>query len=109
MNPSHLPLAIRASSSRSLADEAAATGGGVLDNTREFAAQALERAAQAMRELRHGMADTAQAAQHRMGRYADATSRYVERQPLRAALMAAAVGALMMAAFLMARRRTGRY
>lgn len=103
------PLAMPARSGRSLAEEAAAAGGGMFDNTREFAAQALERAADAMRELRHGMTDTAQAAQRRVGRYANATSRYVAEQPLKSALLAAGVGALVMAAILMSRRRAGRY
>jgi ElaB/YqjD/DUF883 family membrane-anchored ribosome-binding protein len=96
--------AIRAASSRSLADEAAATGGSALDSTREFAALALERAAERMRGLRDGMADTASAAQRRMGRYADATTRYVARQPVKSALLAAAAGALVMAAILLSRR-----
>lgn len=96
--------AIRAASSRSLADEAAVTGGSAFDNTREFAAQALERAADRMRNLREGMADTASAAQRRVGRYADATTRYVAEQPVKSALVAAAVGALVMAAILMSRR-----
>lgn len=98
------PPAIRIASSRSLADEAAATGGSAFDSTREFAAQALERAAERMRDLREGMADTASAAQRRVGRYADATTRYVAEQPIKSALLAAAVGALVMAAILLSRR-----
>ncbi len=94
----------RNASSRSLGVEAAAASAGMFDNTREFAAQALERAAARMRELGEGMADTASAAQRRVGRYADATGRYVAQQPLKSALMAAAVGALVMAAVLLARR-----
>ena len=109
MSPRRFPLATRAGSARSLADEAAAAGGGVMDHTREFAAQALERAAAAVRDLREGVTDTAQAAQRRMGRYADVTSRYVAEQPLKSALLAAAVGALVMAAILASRRRGGRF
>lgn len=100
----HHSPAIRAASSRSLADEAAAAGGSAFDSTREFAAQALERAAERMRGLREGMTDTAMAAQRRMGRYAGATTRYVAEQPVKAALIAAAVGALVMAAILLSRR-----
>jgi ElaB/YqjD/DUF883 family membrane-anchored ribosome-binding protein len=81
----------------------------LFDNTREFAAQALERAAHRMRDLREGMVDGASAAQRQVGQYADATRRYVADQPLRAALMAVAVGALVTAAILMLRRRGGRY
>jgi len=96
--------AIRAASARSLADEAAMAGGNALDSTREFAAQALEHAAERMRGLREGMAETASAAQRRMGRYADAATHYVARQPVKSALLAAAVGALVMAAILLSRR-----
>ncbi len=109
MKPSRHPPAVRAASARTLADEAAAASGGMLDNTREFAAQALERAAHAMRDLRQGMTGTAHAAQHRAARYAHATRRYVADEPLKAALVAAAVGALVMAAILASRRRAGRY
>lgn len=104
----HSPLQARASS-RAYADEASAAGGNALDSTREFAAQTLERAAEKMRDLRYGVADTATAAQRQMGRYANATTRYVAEQPLRSALIAAGVGAVVMAAILMARRRNGRY
>ncbi len=99
----HSP-AIRAASSRSFADEASAAGGSALDSTREFAALALERAAERMRGLREGVAETASAAQRRMGRYADVTTRYVAEQPVKSALLAAAVGALVMAAILLSRR-----
>lgn len=103
------PLENRAASARSLAEESASAGGGVFDSTREFAAQALERAAEKMRDLRYGVADTANAAQRQMGRYASATTRYVAEQPVKSALLAAAFGALVMAAILMTRRRSGRY
>lgn len=96
------PLEMRAHAARSLAAEAVNAGSGVVENTREFAAQALERAAQAMRDLRYGVADTTQAAQRQVGRY-------VAEQPLKSALLAAAVGALVMAAILASRRRAGRY
>ena len=70
----HAPLQARASA-RSYADEAAAAGGRTLDSTREFAAQALERAAEKMRDLRYGVADTATAAQRQMGHYANRADR----------------------------------
>jgi ElaB/YqjD/DUF883 family membrane-anchored ribosome-binding protein len=94
---------------RSLADDAASAGGSTLDSTREFAAQALERAAEKMRDIRYGVADTATAAQRQMSHYANATTRYVAEQPVRSAMIAAAVGALVMAAILISRRRSGRY
>lgn len=98
------PLQARAST-RLHAEEAYAAGAGALDQTREFAAQALERAAEKMRDLRYGVADTAHAAQRHMGHYANATTRYVAEQPLKSALIAAGIGALVMAAVLMARRQ----
>jgi ElaB/YqjD/DUF883 family membrane-anchored ribosome-binding protein len=109
MNERHIHRAPQAASGRRLAQDAAETGGNLFDNTREFAAQALERAAHRMRDLREGVADSATAAQRQVGAYTDATRRYVADQPLRAALIAAAVGALVTAAILMLRRRSGRY
>jgi ElaB/YqjD/DUF883 family membrane-anchored ribosome-binding protein len=81
------------------------TGGGVFDSTRELAALALERAAEKMRDLREGVADTASGVQRRVHDYAGATSRYVADQPVRAALIAVGIGALVMATILVARRR----
>ncbi|MEY4712966.1 MAG: hypothetical protein RIS88_2416 [Pseudomonadota bacterium] len=93
----------------SQAATAPGAGGSLLESTREFAAQALEQAAEKMRSLREGMSGTADAAQRRMHRYAGATSRYVADQPMRAALIAAGIGALVAAAVLLARRRGNRY
>lgn len=76
-------------------------------SAREFAAPALERAANRMRDLREGVADTASAAQRQVGHYADATRRYVADQPLRSALMAAAMGAALAWVVLATRRRSG--
>ncbi len=93
----------------SQAELASGAGSRVLDSTREFAAMALERAAEKMRDLREGVSDTASAAQRRVQGYAGATSRYIADQPVRAALIAAGIGALVTAAILMARRRGNRY
>lgn len=94
--------------SHAQADPAAGAGSSLLENTRELAAQALEQAAEKMRALRAGMSDTADAAQRRVQHYAGATSRYVADQPVRAALIAAGIGALVAAAVLLSRRRTPR-
>ncbi len=91
------------------ADHAAGAGSRVFDSTREFAAMALERAAEKMRDLREGVSDTASAAQRKVHGYAGATSRYIEDQPMRAALIAAGIGALVTAAILLSRRRGNRY
>jgi ElaB/YqjD/DUF883 family membrane-anchored ribosome-binding protein len=93
---------------RHYAEQAQGSAQQAMDSTREFAAQALERAAERMRDLRYGVSDTAANAQRQMGQYADATSRYVAEQPMKAALAAAAVGAIVMAAIVMSRRRYDR-
>ena len=72
-----------------------------------------------MRDLRYGMqdmtsrglsavGDTASAAQERLGRYAGATGRYVSEQPVRSALIAAAIGAAVAAIVMVARSRRNR-
>ena len=78
---------------------------GSLDtNAHRFGGQALERANEKMRHLRYGMkdmasrgmtsmSDSAHAAQENLGRYASQAGRYVAQQPLKSALIAAAVGA----------------
>ena len=103
------PPPARAPSWRSSDDPVMGIGGGVFDNPREFAAQALERAAQKMRDLRDGVSDTAEAARRQVHRYGSATSRYIADQPLRTAMMAVGVGALVTAAIVIARRRAGRH
>lgn len=55
------------------------------------------------------MGDTASAAQQRLGRYAGVTTRYVSEQPVKAALMAAAVGAALAVLVLVMRSRRDRY
>jgi ElaB/YqjD/DUF883 family membrane-anchored ribosome-binding protein len=73
-----------------------------------------------VRDLRYGvqdmasrgmsvMGDTASAAQQRLGRYAGATGRYVSEQPVKSALIAAAVGAAVAAIVMVARSRRNRY
>jgi len=92
---------------------------GTLEHTRQLAAQALDRASERMRDVSVGarelasrgmstVSDKAAYAQQRIGRYADATGRYVADQPVRSALIAASVGALVMVAILTARRRSRR-
>jgi ElaB/YqjD/DUF883 family membrane-anchored ribosome-binding protein len=85
--------------------------------TQSLADEALERA----RDLRYGVQDlasrglgavgeTASLAQERLGRYAGVTGRYVTEQPVKSALIAAAVGAAVAAIVMVARsRRNSRY
>lgn len=82
-----------------------------------LADDALER----VRDLRYGVQDlasrgmsaaseSAHLAQERLGRYASATGRYVTEQPVKSALIAAAVGAAVAAIVMVARnRRANRY
>ncbi len=95
--------------SQSQADTGTSAGSGFLEGTRELAAQALEQAAEKMRSLREGMSGTANAAQRSVHHYAGATSRYIADQPVRAALIAAGVGALIAAVVLWSRRRGNRF
>ena len=73
-----------------------------------------------VRDLRYGMqdmasrglsavGDTASAAQERLGRYAGVTTRYVSEQPVKSALIAAAIGAAVAAIVMVARSRRNRY
>ena len=72
-----------------------------------------------VRDLRYGVqdlaskslsavSDSAHVAQQRLGQYAGATGRYVSDQPVRSALIAAAVGAAVAALVLAARSRRRR-
>lgn len=75
-----------------------------LDKTRRLASEALERASSTMKDLRSGMQDAASRGMNAMGDratiargymndYARTGSRYVSDNPLKSALIAAAVGA----------------
>lgn len=92
---------------------------GALDNTRKLAADAMERAGEKVQNLRSGVQDmasrgmstvseSAAAAQRHLGHYANATTRYVADQPLKSALIAAGVGALV-AGLIIALRRSSRH
>lgn len=108
MTPDLSSPASRVAPSHSLSEagEAGAeAAAGLLESGRELASQALGTTSQRLRELRHGMSDTASLAQRRMERAADATSDYIARRPLRSAVMAAAAGAVLMALTLAARRQ----
>jgi len=75
-----------------------------LDSSRQFAIEAAGRIGESARDLRDGAADLARtsaesagdamaAAQAQVGRYASAARRRVAREPLKSALIAAALGA----------------
>ena len=100
------------------------TGGSQADESafaaRQYASQALDKAGEKMRDLRYGVqdlatkglstvGDTASAARERLGGYAYATRSYVSEQPVKSALIAAAVGAVVAGIVLAARRRRTYY
>ncbi|HZH07719.1 MAG TPA: hypothetical protein VEY69_13680 [Lautropia sp.] len=104
---------------RSYASDAMQTGENAMDQTRQIAAQALEKAGEKMRDMSvgarelanrsmHTVSDKAAIAQERLGRYADVTTRYVSDEPIKAALIAATVGAAVAAILIAARRRSRR-
>jgi ElaB/YqjD/DUF883 family membrane-anchored ribosome-binding protein len=84
---------------------------GTLDHTRQLASQAMERAGETVRGLgsgmkdvasrgMHGFSESAHAARQQLGQYASASGRYVADHPLKSALIAAAVGALVAGAII---------
>ena len=76
-----------------------------IDNTRRLASDALERASSTMKDLRSGVSDRASAARNSMGEYASASTRYVADNPMKAALIAAAIGAAVAGLYLAMRHR----
>jgi ElaB/YqjD/DUF883 family membrane-anchored ribosome-binding protein len=80
-----------------LADEA-------LVRARDLRAQAQDIASRGA----SAVGDSAYAAQRRLGHYAGATSRYVTEQPVKSALIAAAVGAVIAGLVVLARSRRER-
>jgi ElaB/YqjD/DUF883 family membrane-anchored ribosome-binding protein len=104
--------------SKSLRTETSGYGDDALSATGhalEMASNALERAGEKVRDLRYGASDLARrsattvseattAAQRQLGQYAQATGRYVAEQPVKSALIAAAIGAAV-AALVLAMRR----
>jgi ElaB/YqjD/DUF883 family membrane-anchored ribosome-binding protein len=90
------------------ADDAVGFTGHALETTKELASQAIEKAGEKVRDLRYGVKDLASKGVTSVGGYAQATGRYVSEQPLKSALIAAAVGAAV-AALVLAMRRNKRY
>lgn len=88
------------------ADEARSVTGQAIDTTREFANQAIEKAGEKVRDLRYGVKDLANRGVSSVGDYAQATTRYVSEQPLKSALIAAAVGAAVAALVIALRRNS---
>jgi len=94
------------SGASSYADDARTITGQALESTREFANQAFEKAGEKVRDMRYGVKDLANKGASSVGEYAQATTRYVADQPLKSALIAAAVGAAVAALVLAMRRNS---
>ena len=93
---------------------------GATGHALEMAGHAIERAGEKVRDLRYGASDLARrsattvseataAAQRQLGQYAQATGRYVADQPVKSALIAAAIGAAVAALVLAIRRNRRDY
>jgi ElaB/YqjD/DUF883 family membrane-anchored ribosome-binding protein len=76
-----------------------------LESTKEFANQAFEKAGEKMRDLRYGVKDMASRSASSVGEYAQATTRYIADEPVKSALIAAAIGAAV-AGLVIALRRS---
>ena len=101
----------------SYADEALDATGHAIENTRQLATHAIEKAGERVRDLRYGVKDLASkgmtsaseaaaAAQKQLGQYAQASGRYVTEHPVKSAMIAAAIGAAVAALVLALRRRS---
>jgi len=88
----------------SAADKALAGVGQALADTRQFAGEAAAHVGDTLRDLRASAGDLARqgagtltdataAAQRQLDQYAKRTTRYVAREPVKSALIAAAIGA----------------
>jgi ElaB/YqjD/DUF883 family membrane-anchored ribosome-binding protein len=89
------------------ADEARGLASQALDSTREYASLAAEKASARMRDMRDNMKDAASRSASSVGEYAQATTRYIAEEPVKSALIAAAVGAAV-AGLVIAMRRSSR-
>jgi ElaB/YqjD/DUF883 family membrane-anchored ribosome-binding protein len=84
------------------AEEARQAGSHALERTRHLASQAMRRSASTV-------SDATAAAQRQLGHYAHATRLYVSEQPVKSALIAAAIGAAVAALVLAIRRNRRDY
>jgi ElaB/YqjD/DUF883 family membrane-anchored ribosome-binding protein len=92
------------------ADDARSLASQALDSTREYANEAFDRAGARYRDLRTGVKDIASRGASSMGEYANATTRYITDEPVKSALIAAAIGAAVAGLVIALRRsNTNRY
>jgi len=115
---------------RDASDDALQSAQGAVESTRAYANDALDKAGEKVRDLRGNVDplveqisakvqqlasrgleyayDARSRAQNQLNRYGDATGRYVSEQPVKSVLIAAATGAAIAAAILIATRTTKR-
>jgi ElaB/YqjD/DUF883 family membrane-anchored ribosome-binding protein len=91
------------------ADQARGLASQALDSTREYAGDALDKAGARMRDLRENMKDMASRGASSVGEYAQATTRYIADEPVKSALIAAAIGAAVAGLVIAMRRSSRRY
>jgi ElaB/YqjD/DUF883 family membrane-anchored ribosome-binding protein len=92
------------------ADDARSLASQALESTREYANEAFDRAGARYRDLRTGVKDIASRGATSVGGYAQATTRYITDEPVKSALIAAAIGAAVAGLVLALRRsNTNRY
>lgn len=99
------PRSIR-SDATGYADDARTLASQALESTREYANDAFDRAGARLRDLRSGVKDMASRGASSVGEYAHATTRYIADEPVKSALIAAAIGAAV-AGLVIALRRSG--
>jgi ElaB/YqjD/DUF883 family membrane-anchored ribosome-binding protein len=91
------------------ADDTRARAAQALETTREYASDAMDKAGARMRDLRDNVKDMSNRAASSVGEYAQATSRYIADEPLKSALIAAAIGAAVAGLVIAMRRNSRRY
>ena len=92
------------------ADDARGLASQALESTREFANQAFDSAGSRLRDLRSGVKDIASRGKSSVGEYANVTGRYIADEPVKSALIAAAIGAAVAGLVIALRRsNTNRY
>lgn len=87
------------------ADDARGLASQALESTREYANEAFDRAGSKFRDLRSGVKDIASRGATSVNDYASATTRYIADEPVKSALIAAAIGAAVAGLVLAMRRR----
>lgn len=87
------------------ADDARTLASQALDSTRMYANDAFDRAGSRFRDLRTGVKDMASRGASSVGGYANTATRYIADEPVKSALIAAAIGAAV-AGLVIALRRS---